>query len=340
MNFLNLEYFLAVAKEQNITKAASILSLSQQSLSKHILNLEKELDMVLFDRGARLTLTEAGTCFAANAARILDIKSQMLMQMQDIVNQRNRNIRIGITPTRSSIYLPYILPKFRESFPEVQIQLQEESSEEIFNTLIEGKIDVAIGIEPKDKLNFISYPLCIEDYAIYAAPEILNTYLSKEEIENLNTHPQNISIESFKNCPFLCFDVTKRIGKIFQDVCIESGFKPNIILETKSINTLINLCARGLGITICPSIYFELKKNQLDLFNSICMYPLPNFPMQTNIAIMVQRNRYASRLTREFIRMTKEEFALSQGLSFTEHYTRHNKQSFLNMRQSKDVSDQ
>ena len=325
MNFLNLEYFLVVAKELNVTKAASILKLSQQSLSKHILNLEKEVGMALFDRGARLTLTEAGACFTINITKILDLKAQMLTEMQDIKDYKNNNIRIGITLARSPIYLPFFLPKFRTLFPEAQIHLSEKPSEELFDDLLNGKIDVIVGIEPQNKLDFISYPLCIEDYAIMVPKNIQKIYLKKEEIEILNTQPEAVSIDFFKECPFLCFDSTKRIGKIFKEICTKSGFEPNIILESANISTMINLCVRGLGVIICPTIYIELSKMQADIFESVTVYPIPDFPMQTNIAITLPQNRYASRLTREFIRITREEFVQSKNLTFTEHFITHKK---------------
>lgn len=323
MNFLNLEYFLVVAKELNITKAASILNLSQQSLSKHILNLEKDVDMPLFDRGARLTLTEAGTCFLINVTKILDMKAQMLTQMQDIKDYKNNNIRIGITLARSSIYLPFFLPKFQSLFPEAQIHLIEKPSEDLFDDLLEGKIDVIVGIEPQNKLDFSSYPLCIEDYAIMVPKKILHAYFTKEEIKVLNTRQKAVPIVFFKDCPFLSFDCTKRIGRIFKEICTEAGFEPNITLESASISTLINLCVRGLGIIICPTIFIELSRMQADIFDSVNVYPIPDSPMQTNIAITLPQNRYASKLTREFIRIIKEEFSKSKNRTFTEHFIEH-----------------
>ena len=314
MNFLNLEYFLVVAKELNITKAASILNLSQQSLSKHILNLENELGMPLFDRGPRLCLTEAGACFAVNVTRILDLKNQTLTQMQDIKNHENNDIRIGITSARSPIYLPCFLPQFHQLFPEAKIVLLERSSEDIFSALLEGKIDIAIGLEPEDKLNFINYPLCREDYVILIPSKLLHTYFSAEEIHTFTSCPEKISIELFKDFPFLCHDNTKRIGRIFKKICLRAGFEPNVILESANFSTLLSLCACGLGVLICPAIYIT-SKNQSKMLGSVCAYPLRDSAFETNIVVTLPQNRYASRLTREFIRIIKQEFAKADVLT-------------------------
>lgn len=318
MNFLNLEYFLAVAKELNITKAANELNVSQQALSKHILNLEREMNLILFERNKQLELTEAGSCFVTYAKQILALKSQMLTQMSDIIERKDSNIRIGITQARSSVYLPHLLSKFCKSFPEAKIHLTEDASEIIFSDLENDKLDLVIGIEPYDKLNFTSIPLCVENYAIVAVPEILEKHLLPSELDQLKAHPDQAAIETFKNCPFLCFDHTKRIGKIFLETCKKIGFQPNIIIESKSLNTLIYLCALGLGVTICPRVHLEIATKQSETLKLLKIFPVTDLPMQTQIMLTTQRNRYVSKLTREFIKIATEEFKFSQELLMTD----------------------
>lgn len=74
INFLNLEYFLAAAEELNFTRAAKRLYISQQSLSNHISNMEKEFDVVLFNRTSPLTLTYAGQALKVRARELLDLR--------------------------------------------------------------------------------------------------------------------------------------------------------------------------------------------------------------------------------------------------------------------------
>ena len=76
INFLNLEYFLVAAEELNFTRAAKRLYISQQSLSNHISNLEKEFDVVLFNRTSPLTLTYAGQALKTRARELLDLRDE------------------------------------------------------------------------------------------------------------------------------------------------------------------------------------------------------------------------------------------------------------------------
>ena len=84
INFLNLEYFLAAAEELNFTRAAKRLYISQQSLSNHISNMEKEFDVVLFNRTSPLTLTYAGQALKVRARELLDLKDETYREIADI----------------------------------------------------------------------------------------------------------------------------------------------------------------------------------------------------------------------------------------------------------------
>lgn len=307
-----MKYFLTVARYLSVTRAAAELHVSEQALSKHILKLEKEMNLeLLLRRKKKLVLTEAGECFASYAQKILAWKAQMVCQLSDVVQNRESSIRIGITRARSPVYLPCLLPKFCEEFPDVKIKLTEADSDVLFNQLQNDKLDLVIGIEPHDKLNFASVPLCIEDYAIMAVPEVLKKFLSTQELLQLKEHPEHATLQSFKRCPFLSVDSTRRIGRIFQAACKEAGFKPNVIVESVNLTTLINLCALGVGVLICPRVCLEIAKKQSNIFNKVCVFPVTNIPIQTQITLTTQHNWYPSKLTRAFVRIAKEEFKLS-----------------------------
>ena len=87
VNFQHLRYFLMVAEELNITRAAERLYISQQSLSAHISNIERELEVKLFTRSPKLSLTYAGDLLVATATQILELHSQYLSKVGDINKQ-------------------------------------------------------------------------------------------------------------------------------------------------------------------------------------------------------------------------------------------------------------
>ena len=90
INFLNLEYFLVAAEELNFTRAARKLYISQQSLSNHISNLEKEFDVILFNRTSPLTLTYAGRALKTRARELLDLRDETYKEISDIKDFSHR----------------------------------------------------------------------------------------------------------------------------------------------------------------------------------------------------------------------------------------------------------
>ena len=125
INFLNLEYFLVAAEELNFTRAAKRLYISQQSLSNHISNLEKEFDVVLFNRTSPLTLTYAGQALKTRARELLDLRDETYKEISDIKDFSTGQLSIGVSHTRGRFILPEILPTYQREFPGIELHLAE-----------------------------------------------------------------------------------------------------------------------------------------------------------------------------------------------------------------------
>ena len=146
INFLNLEYFLAAAEELNFTRAAKRLYISQQSLSNHISNMEKEFDVVLFNRTSPLTLTYAGQALKVRARELLDLKDETYREIADIKDFSTGQLSIGVSHTRGRFILPEILPTYQSEFPGIELHLIEGNSSELANDLLHGTIDLMIDL--------------------------------------------------------------------------------------------------------------------------------------------------------------------------------------------------
>ena len=162
MNFLHLKYFLLVAEELNITRAAERLYISQQSLSNHISNLERELDVKLFTRSPKLSLTYAGDMLVDTATQILDLHSQFLTKVGDINRHYMGMLRLGISHTCGLALLPDVLPRFREEFPLVEFSLFEGNSSQLEEELSHGRVDLIVCFHPimLDDVEIPRLPMC------------------------------------------------------------------------------------------------------------------------------------------------------------------------------------
>ena len=182
MNFQHLKYFLMVAEELNITRAAERLYISQQSLSNHIGNLERELDVKLFTRSPKLSLTYAGGLLVDTASQILDLHSQYLTKVGDINKQYLGVLRVGISHTCGLALLPDILPRFRAEFPQVEFSLFEGNSTQLEDELSHGRADLIICFQPIIMEGVATIPLT-EQRLVMVVPRLFTDQLFGPQAE-------------------------------------------------------------------------------------------------------------------------------------------------------------
>ena len=270
MNFLNLEYFLTAAEELNFTKAAKKLFISQQSLSSHISKLENDLGVELFNRTVPLTLTPAGKSLVKNAVRILDLKEQSVKELADIKDFKRGDLFIGASHTRGRAFLPEILPYYNERFPNINLHLLEGNSKELDAALLKGDVDLIIGMLPFNVENVEIVPLCNEEVLMVVPDNILVKYFPNNYMEVKQKLEKDMDITVLKDCPFLMVNAKNRVRIIADEMFNEKEIKPNIILETESIETVLALSVKGMGITFYPKTLMNNKDLIFDK-STICL---------------------------------------------------------------------
>lgn len=302
MNFLNLEYFLVTAEEMNFTRAAKRLYISQQSLSKHIANLEEYFGLKLFDRTFPLTLTPAGLSLMARAQKILEQKKETELELHDIKDFRSGSLAIGVTHARGTVILPLVLPPFHKAFPQIKLKLFEGTSQQLDEALFAGKVDLTIGFKPSDDLHVESQVLLAEKSVLVVPHQILETYLPKQlQPYSTKTVP---TLELLRNCPFVTINPSTWAGAMFERYCRKMSVTPKIVIETVNVATMIALCLEGMGAIICPQIFLHTQLNNQKL-KEVLVYPLDLEPEHHVIAINYLKNKYQPQSVREFIQLTK-----------------------------------
>lgn len=308
LNFLNLEYFLVAAEELNITKAAKRLYISQQSLSNHIANLEKELDVILFNRTTPLTLTYAGQAFTCRARQMIYLKSETFREIADIKDFTTGRLSIGVSHTRGRVILPEILPLYKEHFPNIQLKLLEGNSRELDDALLHGEVDLIVGMLPFSVENVETVPICREEILMVVPDKILETYFPGQTAEIKQQLEQNPDLGLLKDCPFLMVKKGNRIRTITDEMFQDMQMTPNLILETENIETVMGLAAKGMGITFYPRMFISSPAGRSEMASgkNLNFYFLRYPKTQGTLAIGYHKNRYLSRATKEFIRTAQE----------------------------------
>ena len=257
MNFQHLKYFLMVAEELNITRAAERLYISQQSLSNHIGNLERELGVKLFTRSPKLSLTYAGGLLVDTATQILDLHSQYLTKVGDINKQYVGVLRVGISHTCGLALLPNILPKFRSEFPQVEFSLFEGNSNQLEDELSHGRADLIIFFQPIILEGVNTVPLT-EQRLMMVVPKTFTDRLFGVQAEEIRRQfAQGADIQVFEHLPFVLIKRGNRTRSIVDQYFKRYYFKPQLILETENTVTTLAMAQAGIGVTICPEIFLR-----------------------------------------------------------------------------------
>ena len=158
MELRTLRYFLAAAQEGNITKAAELLHITQPTLSRQMMDLEKEIGTSLMLRGKNgLSLTDDGIFFRQRAEEIVELADRLEQAFVERNADVNGVIAIGATEAVGGRLFAKIIKKFSDKYPLVQFDLYNEMADNIVDRIDKGLIDVGLLLEPVDteKYDFV-----------------------------------------------------------------------------------------------------------------------------------------------------------------------------------------
>lgn len=147
----NPEYFLTIASERSISKAAEKLFVSQPYLSQHLIRLEKAFNVRLFARDKTpLELTEAGELYANYLENSRQQYQKLMLDFDAISARKAQTIRLGVSNWRATTLLPDILPAFSEQYPEIHLEFYEVPTNTMYQLLLEDKVDCAMMNTPPE----------------------------------------------------------------------------------------------------------------------------------------------------------------------------------------------
>ena len=155
MEIRTLRYFLAAAEEENITRAADILHVTQPTLSRQIMDLEKELGATLMLRGKNgLTLTDDGIFFRQRAEEIVELADRLEQAFVERNADISGLITIGASEAVGSWLFAKRIKQFSDQYPLVQFHLYNEMADNIKDRLDKGLVDVGLLLEPVDTVKY------------------------------------------------------------------------------------------------------------------------------------------------------------------------------------------
>lgn len=159
MELIQMKYFLAVAREESISKAADFLYITQPSLTRQIQKMEKEVGQPLFTRGKKMRLTEAGQLLRRRAEEILSLYEKTERELICPQASIGGDVYIGGGETRAMKYLLDAAQKMREQFPNIKLHIHSGDIADVCEHIDKGLLDFGLVIEPADLSRYESLRL-------------------------------------------------------------------------------------------------------------------------------------------------------------------------------------
>ncbi|MEE0967175.1 MAG: LysR family transcriptional regulator [Bacilli bacterium] len=286
-----LKYFLTVAREENITRAAEVLHITQPTLSRQLIQLEEKLGCQLFVRGKnKIILTEAGMLLKRRAQEIVDMANKTENELMNKETLVCGEIFIGGGETYLMSYLSHVMKDFHDVYPQVTYRLYSGNADDVKERIDNGLIDIALLNEPVDitKYDFVRIPEKDKWGILLLKEEELatNKYITpKDLIGKQIMCSSRLDVQS---------ELMSWLGRYSKDV--------NILLTYNLIYNASLMVEAGLGYAITIDNIINISEN-----SKICFKPF--YPsLETGCVLVWKKNQTFSTPVTKFIEMLQKYF--------------------------------
>ena len=245
MELRHLRYFIGVAEEENVSRAALKLHVSQPALSRQIRDLEDELGFLLLERSAKsVHLTEAGRAFLIEARAVLQRAEDAVKAARAIATGESGELHVGYAPSITARILPQILRAFQAELPKVRVRLHDLSTEEMLAGLRESRLQIAfvVRLTPALLRGLRFAELSRDSICLAVAPE--HPLAGRRAVTLVEIAREPLITYSRKDYP----DAYENLIDLFATIKI----KPRIVEEHDSVSSLIAAVESGTGVAVAP----------------------------------------------------------------------------------------
>jgi DNA-binding transcriptional LysR family regulator len=290
-----LQVFYTVAQRRSITAAAFDLRLTQPAVSLQIKALERDLGIALFERGGpKLRLTQAGEAFYRSTVTILHSKNEAERVIAELGEGSQGKLILGANTTGGMYLLPRIVRAFRDTHPQTEIVFQIESTEWLYEKILQNVIDLAVVGGPTEDRRFGVEPVCSDCLPLIFCP----------------SHPfarsSTVSLKQLGNQSFIVPAQGSRTRQLVERKLKAAGILPHIVMQLAGTEAVKKAVEANLGVAFVSqyAVERELALGELQTIQ------VKRFVMQRNMEIVYRRQKYFSPIAdrfREFVHAYAQE---------------------------------
>ena len=270
MDLRSIRYFVQIAELGSITRASRHLGIAQPALSRHVKSVEDELGtqlLVRLPRGVRLT--SAGLQFLEHCRRIVRELSRAREDLHSASEVPRGRVTLGLSPTTGPLFLPGVLERVRRQCPQVSLKVSEGFSTALYDSLLTGRVDLAVLTSPAASRALRLRPLVSEPIVVLAPPQPRGS-------RRFYTLPE------LAKTPVV---TTEAIRSIVDEQLARYGARLNVDAEVDAVEAIRRLLLRGIGPAVMPLSTFheDVRAGRIAAFqiadanvHRILMIGLPN----------------------------------------------------------------
>lgn len=284
MDLKQLEYFVTIVNEGNISAAAKRLNMSQPPLSNHMKLLENQLGCILFERGSRhIKLTEAGRILYSKANSLLDLSKFTVQELEAYKKGISGTLRTGVVSSVETIFLNKLIIPFHKENPDIHYEIFEGNTYELLDKLKANSLDIAI----------VRTPFIISSF------KYIN--ILKESMVAIGNHnffrnclnPDSVTLSELSAVPILLY---RRWESVITNMLEQKKIKWDVFCKSDDARTTIHWANEGLGVGIVPESAIDFADK-----SKIAIKSISDSDLQSTIAAVYNPDTYISSTTKQFL---------------------------------------
>jgi LysR family nitrogen assimilation transcriptional regulator len=238
MDLTRLRYFAAVAGAGSFSRAAAALHLTQPSLSRQVQLLEAELGQRLLERHGRgVVTTEAGAALLAHARAIFELAERARSDMADRQQNPRGRLTVGLPPRVAHVITADLVERFHARYPDAGITVMEDLSLRLREWLVAGRADVAVLFDPPPSPQVQLEPLVREPLVLVSRRPL----------------PPRLRLAEVAQRTLVMPSAPHALRRILEEHAAPRGHALQVLAEVDSVQTVINLVARGVADSVVPA---------------------------------------------------------------------------------------